>query len=328
MASLTQRAIDKLSIKDIWEKGVLNASLPPQTFDKLYNKITLQNLYNENLLTSDMDLDLFALALSKSAPNLLWSYIGLMYDTPWNDWVGHFPEHTPFNQEGEEYIIKRYETTLEDYKEILKTALQALLNDLILFLLNLGIPHNYEKRFVVVSELENRQWKLLIIVPDVRYNVLGNYSYTHVFILDSLDEVLSTIYMNISRLIEEGYIVPLYEPKEDTLYTLDPVFLKSLDMIRSGVNLNTEELWEELIMKEIILQNDFALSIRELKRNTRINVMGDYLYLIMVLEDETTFVSFKREEGLLILTGFYIPDNKWSFNDIYIGATEEPVLSR
>ena len=295
MASLTARAIDKLSVREIWEKGVLDAPLPPQTLNRLYNKITLQNLYSENLLTSDMDLDLFAFALSVSFPDLLWRY---------NRYI--FPEESPF---GEEDVI---ETTLEEYQLERKVALQDLLNDLLLFLDNLDHPQNYEDSIFVISKLEDDLWKLLNIVLDPT----SENAPTHVFILDSLDKVLGTIYENNKVFIEEGVAITLNRPLEHTLASLTPIILKSFNAIRTVLDIETEELWEMLKTGESVLTGDFQLSINELKRHNRVTVMGDYLYIIIVSDEGTKFTSFNRKEGLALLTSFYIPGNNSKFTDI------------
>ena len=314
MTTLSERAIEKLSVREIWEKGVLDAPLPSQTIDKLYDKITLQNLYQEDLIRTNMDLDLFTLAVSRSVPHLLWSYINHVSGSEPN--AGLYSEESPFSEEGERYVMLAEGLTPEEFEKERENARDELLKDLIVFLKNLDVPQRYKDAIYVTSEMEDGLWKLLIIDLSSKLEIMHTIPPTHVFILNSLDEVLNTIYETISTSIEPAFPVTLDGPEGSEPERIDPTLVKSFDAIRLALGYDTEELWDQLTTREITLSEDFQLSLSILKEGARVNVIGDYLYLIILYGHITDYVYYSREDGLALLTSFFLPVNKWSFNDI------------
>ena len=315
MASLTSRAIEKLSVKDIWEKGVLNAPLPPQTLDRLYNKITLQNLYNENLLTNDMDLDLFALALEKSAPGFLWPYINKIFETD------IYSKESPLSEEGENFIASNLEVVPENFDTFRNVALQNFLNDLILYIsTELDLPHRYVNNIFVSSRFEDGSWKLLIINSKITLKTLKKDPPTKVNIFNTLDELLFTIYGELESYFSEGSIIKLVQnlanPADPDFELVDPTTEIALNGMRTALKVDPRKLWDKLETGEAILTGDFSFSFRFLKRGSRLTVMGEYLYIVMTNKSGTNFVNFTRDSGLALLTTFFLPDNLWKLKNL------------
>ena len=312
MASLAELAVEKLSIKEIWENGVLSAPLPSHILTRLQAKITLQNMYEEKILASDMDLDLFALALDNSASGFLWSYINVIT----NKHIQH--KYNPLSQEGETYIKSLLHITRGDFERVRKTALQNFLNDLLVYISsNLDYPGHIWGYCIthVLSKLENGKWKLLIINLLVKSDE-DNNSPIEIYNLDSLDLVLSVIYIGILMYCRNYSRALLVEAKH-LPKRLSSSLIKSFIAMKATLDCDTEELWEKLKTRFIILGNNFELSLRILEYEARVCGMGNHLYIVTIDKSGTNFECYSREDALLILSSFFLPDNKsWYFSCI------------
>lgn len=308
MSTLSDCIVKKLTVSEIWEKGILEAPLPPQTIDELYNKMTLQNLYDEKLLTREMDLDLLALAVSNTVPDLLWLYINQRYQSKL------YSKDNSFSEEGEAYI--RTELKVEDIETVRKNAIQDLLDDLMLFFENLDVPHDYPDAVFVSSKLENGRWKLLVVVSTSNLNCIEENPPTQIYIFYNLDDLIASICRQACLFIESDVRLTLTQREITPPGKIDPVLIKSFDAISSNLGFDTKGLWEKLKRGEIVLKEDFQLSLLIFKEKYRVTVMGENFYLVTMDEDGVYFIYFTKEDGLAFLTSFFLPGNRWVYTDI------------
>ena len=320
MSSLSERAVEKLSVKEIWEHGLLGAPFPPDIYEQLCAKITLQNLYDEGLLTPEIDLELLSWGISNSVPNLMWPYINAKYKTD------IFGEDNPFSAEGAEYIISELKLTNYEFQDLRKEALQHLAQDLTSLLQEEGLPFRRGSGIFVWSKVRENGcmlWKLLIIDLASKCWTIHRNPPTHVYILDNLDEFIEMYHGEMLTYTSGDFTARLIsEEKEKLPGSLDNTYRRIFNGIKEDLDINTEKFWEELKTRGAILKGNFGLSLRELKKDTRVTVMGDYLYIVFIDRDGTDYIFVERKDGLLILTSFFLTGNEWEFKDVSRGLLE------
>ena len=334
MKTLAECAIALLSIQDIWDSGVLSAALPEGQIEQLSAKITLDNLYKEGFLNLDLDMDLFATAVSRCVPLLLWVYIDSVDNTEY-----HYITHPPFGYN--ENPFDKTEKWGSEFKNIREMALLFFLRDLVNFVESPGTVYSTSTLDYVWSQARNPVdpnkplWKLLIIYnvnisPNERDPKLVP---SHASYFRTLDELLLHLFNEMSL---SGQISMMTYCNDFSNDLLQDKYKKAFNAIKTALNVSDRELerrWNELDEGEIFIERDFNLSLKEFKRGARLYVMGEYLYIVSRLEGDenagTYYLSYPKEDGLLILTSFYLSDD-WEYNreKIYWMESVQKVLSK
>lgn len=318
MEPLTTLALRRIPLEQVWEEGVLNAPLPQSQIRELVSRITLENLYREGLLDEKTDPDLIAIALQKGDPHLLWPYIGLSVGAEIN-----YPVN-PFSQEAEKYIERDEGINPENFDKIRQDAILLFIDDLIQFLDSPGFPYTYEdKTFVwgTVKAPDRRKelWKI-ITIRNSQSEDDETSTPLEVEYFDTLDEMLTYLFIEI-----ETYTTLIEGATHQGVNTLQMTYRYALQGLQTGLrielgseNSNTETLWELLEQGVITLNSDFELSLNDLKDETRLTVVDNFLYIIVVKEGQQDyvgdyFVYYGRDDGLLILTSLYLKGNNWNY---------------
>ena len=334
MQSLANLALRQIPIDQAWEELKEGRALPAAQIQQLRNKITLDTLYHEGLINGNIDPDLFAVAVEKSIPNLVWPYIAFALNHPI-----YYPV-SPFSQSGEDYMERDHGIDLDYFTEVRQGALSILATELASFLKEPDVPHDYNNLTIVWGRAENPNdpeplWKVLAIrlspepedeeeagqegefgVPDpVLVNFFTTLDEMMVFIFHEMES-----YSEVSTLISTG---------NQGLNNLEPDYQAALRGIRTGLQAGTEDTWEMLKEGIITLTNDFQLALAELENRTRLVVMGNHLYIIVVERDKDIFnqdiergnyyLFYRRDDALLILSSLYLTGNYWTLdiNPVY-----------
>ena len=294
--TLAQIALQRLSIKEIWERGLLDAPLPPSQLEELNRKITLDNLYLEGLLNRDMDINLFGLAVSKSIPTYLWPYLGVILLVS---------GLSPFTPEGEEYYNSGLpiKLTSEQYTAELQDVLALLLEDIINFLNQPGLAFGNEE--LTLSWAHNYigvdPWKL-ITIPELPVEEEEEENIdlpSAIYYFETLDSLLA-------------YLPPRILGESEEPSRLDRDQRTALSGMQKALRVNTETLWKDFERDTGVITQNFELSLNEFVKGARVDVMGDFLYVAYTLEDEGPYFSYyPREDALLILTSFFLNDERW-----------------
>ncbi len=123
--SLTQLAASKVPLGEIFEQGLLSAPLKRSELNLFQERVTLENLYLEGLLTSDLDTAILWMALEKSAPSLIWNYLNENLD------YGEIPNFPPLSQQGLAFLEEINGYSKKESEAATEDALRDILTDLL-----------------------------------------------------------------------------------------------------------------------------------------------------------------------------------------------------
>ncbi len=322
MQSLATLASRRIPIAQIWEEGILNEPLPIQQLQELRERITLENLYNEGLINEDLDPDLFAFALEKSAPGLLWPYISLVLIRPM------YVSTNPFSQAGLDYAQQRHGISEEEFITARRSALSTLITELTQFLEEPGLAHDYGNLTIAWSRVEDF-WKVISIriTPEPKSEEAagqeGEFGVPNPLIVNfytTLDEMISFILEEMENYSDVKTLISFSQGFNE----LEPDYRAALAGMKTGLQADTEDIWEMLDEGVITLTTNFQLSLADLKDRTRLVVVDNFLYIIVVEEDEDIFAQnilrgsyylyYPRQDALLILSSLFLTGNAWNLD--------------
>ena len=330
MESLATLASRRVPLTQIWEEGVLNEPLPNEQLRQLRDRITLDSLYHGGLINEDINIGLFAFAVEKSIPNLVWSYIGLVLNRP----IYH--PASPFSKEGEDYAEKIRGIKPNYFIEARKQALSVLATELTQFLEESGIPHDYGNVTIVWSHANNPNgqkplWKVLAIriTPGpqdedeaAQQDEFGVPNPVQVNFFATLDEIMAFIFQEMDN---QGVVTTLiHDNQSQGVNELESDYQAALNGMRNGLQADTESIWEMLEGGIITLSGNFQLSLEDFKEQTRLVVIDDFLYIIVVESNEdiyeqnvsrgSYYLYYQRDDALLILSSLFLTGNAWNLD--------------
>lgn len=308
MATLTQLAFSRLSAAEIWEQGLLNLPLQSSLRQQIEDRLTFDNLYREGFINEDIDLDLLAYAMEKSVPYLLWAYIS------YNQGTNIFSDtRSPFTQEGEEYAMEELGITAVEFEALREGALATFATDLTTFLENPGRHYGYGGNLDLAwgrarnPNVGDQLWKVVAIFAD-QDNPSQDFYYP------TLDQMLAGIY----GFMHDSDNVDILTSGEADPNILDDDERLALTGIQNSLEANPDNIWSILEEGKITLSVDFQLAIYALTKGAQVHVVGDHLYIYVGEEDEGSYYEYyTKEDGLLILTSFFLQSNTW---DVEMGS--------
>lgn len=310
MATLAQIALRQLPLVGIQGQEILNLSLPPEQLEKIKDKITLDNLYQEDIISPDLDISLFRIAVIKSIPNLLWSYI-----SQWTkkDFYHH---QSPFTANGAYYLQRSLQITPDQTEEIISSALELMVADLSRFLSKSGFSNYYGDLIIVWSRVFDSHspdllWKILSIRSAYVTEEEADFPEpTQTFYYRTLDDMLIGIFDEMQHY---GVITTLDQSANPN--ELNSSLKLALMGMKESLKAETENLFRDLKKGIIILENNFQLALNIFKQGIRLYAMGRYLHIVEIIEDEdnpvfrTEDYFYTREDAILILASIFIKGN-------------------
>ncbi len=330
MQSLRQLAIGRIPVVEIWQQGLLEEGgpLPSKTVEELKSRLTLENLFREGSLTSNLDLDLFAYILRQQGLlKLLYPYLfdlGVIYTDEFSFYDANDENYEPLDLldantaiyylPGEEIIIS--------IQDKLQPALQRLLDDLVSFLENPGLPianiytlpmmdygglHEDESGGVIEEKVEftfiwdryNDMYRLFVI-EEVDKN---NNKLTLLTTFQTIDNLLKDVISYEDRFITRLFTIIL-QPN-----ILEPNIRCALQCFH---NTTSTDLWKELKTKTIKLTGDLQMVPDDLVGAKEIRRIDDYLYI----QGKTQVPYYLNNDGILILDALSINPERWYTVDI------------
>ncbi len=317
MATLRQLAIKNLPVVEIWEQGLLSSTTLPQgMIQELIAQVTLENLYRQGALTSNLDLDLFAYILMKeNLGSLLYPYLLDLEAVIAEDFIFYVEaneDYQPediFDADTATYHQTGKETTIS-IEERMPIALQELLADLIIFVSLPGrlIGGNYSFDTADISDL------LKFVVWD---HQKGFYRLFSVDVVgDNTQEisVVGTKIPSLDQLLRDVIVVGDNISLRLYLETLKPKTLKpkircALQCLNDEVVIN---VWEDLRTKKIGAPSKLEMVPLDLADAIDIYRIGDYMYIM----NNEEVVYYTTEDSLLILNALLLNGDRWKLEDI------------
>ncbi len=314
MDSLSNLALRRIPVSQIWEEGILNAPLPKSQLRQLQDRITLDNIYREGLFSpeddqEEVDPELFAVAVEQNTPNFIWPYLSQALGATIS-----YPT-SPFDDASRDYAERVYAIEPEDYDDALDRAIGLFRNDLIEVIINTpGAPYGHGNNLIIAWAPARNP----LGGPDIHKVIsirLHRQDPLRIEYFDTFDEVVNFIY---DEMVAYDAVGPIQGSNVDLSY-LDPEIRTALGAIRESLQINTEGLWERLEEGTIEVKRNFQLAVDKLRKGASLTVVGEFLYLVTSNPQNGATVNiYFREDGELLLTSFDITSNLWD-------ATADPI---
>jgi hypothetical protein len=311
--SLSKLTIQKIPLTTILEYGLLKANLPPQDIAALEERVNLENLYREGLLTLDLDPAILYLALKNLASDMVWIYI----DRDFSEF-GDIPTFAPLSMEGLRWMKEEYGYSQKAAEEATQDALRNIMTDILAILNHPGEylisvnPQGSSHRFAIIWDRVGDRYRLFTHwygpLTLSESHEIGEESTPVLHFANNLNEFLNIIF---NVLINQEEVHPLWfsiEPPGELniqqrfgLSTLRDAYGGNLDIIY-------KQFWNNLSVAET---RELELSINRLSCGyARIRVIGNYVYIFF---SYSLPIYYRAEDGDLIIASLVYNTNKWRF---------------
>lgn len=310
MERLSDLALRRIPITQIWEEGLLDAPLPNYQLGQLHDRITLDAIYHEGLFNPDedegreeVDPDLFRIAVEQNTPNFIWPYLSKALGVEIS-----YPT-SPFDDASRDYAERIYAIEPEDYNDALDRAVRLFLNDIVEVVINTkGAPYLHNDIIVAWSPMDTPSG---IIHKVLSIHLMEDNSYIIQY-FTTFDDVVNFIFAEMTKYDSIG---PIQGRNVDTTH-LAPDTTTALTAIQSALQVDTGDLWNRLEEGTITIQGPVQLAVSQLIDGVTLTVVGRFLYLIG--EDYTVYI--RQYGGEVLLSSLALSSNSWD-------ATTDPFFT-
>ena len=304
--SLTQLAIRRVPLEQIFEQGLLTAPLKQTELTNLQNRITLENLYLEDLLTPDLNPAIFWMALEKISPDLVWFYL--------NDNITHedVPSFTPLSTQGLAYLNEINGYSLQESQDATQDALRDILTD---FFNILGHPGTYfiiDSQSGFVWDYHNDRYRFFWIPSGpVTYDEAessGEAQIPIIYEANNLD--------NFLRIFTSLGLGDVYSRLDFRFVGPNQLEIQQkvgFEALRNAFGGNLQGIYDRLWDEDraIMTNGNLDLTLSRLGAEIAvIRVIGDYLYLFFAYSQP---LYFERQDGNLIIASLGYNPKRWIF---------------
>ena len=304
--SLTQLAIPKVPLEQVFEGGLLLGPFGKKIITQLQNRVTLEELYTGNLLTADLDLAIFWMALDKVAPTLVWSYLNETLE------YGEIPSYPPLSSEGIAFLAEINGYSKKESEDATQDALRDILVDLLILL-------DHPGEYFIIGEQVGFTWDYidgyrLFWIPSgpVTYNqaeAIGEPQVPTIYKVATLDDFLQSL---INSFANYDYTGRLGFRREDP-NQLEIQQRVGLGALRDAYGGNLDVIYDRLWNQDEIILTDgnLDLTLSRLSIETAvIRVIEDYLYIFFSYSRP---LYFTPDDGNLIIASLAYNPNRWEF---------------
>lgn len=297
MQSLTQLALQHVSLRDLWNSGIITLDLPNDS--PLLQRVTLDNVVSEGLLEDDdIPEGLMAIVLQRNSPEILWFYITGIEDE--DDVNRNYPN--PFSIIAEDFALQTFGIIGQEFRDRRSAAIRDFAADLLLFLQSDGQSQTYNNGVTVIWDQQNGIYRLFIIDPDADQEYSLNVSFH-----DKIGDLIEELYYNALGGKAMPIISDRYPPDIDSLEKYQRIALESLG---NGIQEDTNDLWPILRTGQIITTEPLSFAISDLLgKGIILRVIGEYLYII----DNSNYQQYNKDDALLIVTSLYYNHQQWIY---------------